>query len=141
MPGRRSKKNVKPIYRIIPVFLSSFIIFEVNRLSFDRTNKQKSYLTNAGTQLRLETIFFSLHKIPLSQLNIFNQANEGFLSHGQTYKQTNRDFYFIYIYHIYSIFNFFSLNIHFRCLNIYFFQDKMFHGSSPIISWNKTLYI
>ena len=37
-----------------------------------------------------------------------------------------------------SIFNFFSLNIHFRCLNIYFFQDKMFHGSNPIISWNKT---
>ena len=46
---------------------------------------------------------------------------------------------YIYIHtYIYSIFNLFSLNIHFRCLNIYFFQDKMFHGSNPIISWNKT---
>ena len=46
---------------------------------------------------------------------------------------------YIYIHtYIYSIFNLFSLNIHFRCLNIYFFQDKMFHGSNPIFSWNKT---
>jgi len=41
--------------------------------------------------------------------------------------------------HLYTVFStFFSLNIHFRCLNIYFFQDKMFHGSNPNISWNKT---
>ena len=46
--------------------------------------------------------------------------------------------YCIYFY-IYIVFStLFSLNIHFRCLNIYFFQDKMFHGSNPIISWNKT---
>ena len=48
-------------------------------------------------------------------------------------------FYIIYMYYIHNVFStFFSLNIHFRCLNIYFFQDKMFHGSNPIISWNKT---
>ena len=46
---------------------------------------------------------------------------------------------YIYIYIVFS--TFFSLNIHFRCLNIYFFQDKMFHGSNPIIIWNKTLCI
>ena len=40
-------------------------------------------------------------------------------------------------HYIYSIFNFFQ----FRCLDIYFFQDKMFHGYNPIISWNKALYI
>ena len=47
----------------------------------------------------------------------------------------------MYIQNIYILFStLFSLNIHFRCLDIYIFflQDKMFHGSNPIISWNKT---
>jgi len=54
-----------------------------------------------------------------------------------TFKYKWMSHLYVYIYNI--VFStFFSLNIHFRCLNIYFFQDKMFHGSYPIISWNKT---
>ena len=33
----------------------------------------------------------------------------------------------------------FSLNIHFRCLNIYFFQDKMFHGSEYILKYHQLM--
>ena len=44
----------------------------------------------------------------------------------------------IYRYRYIVFSTFFSLNIHFRCLNIYFFQDKMFYGSKPIIILNKT---
>ena len=29
----------------------------------------------------------------------------------------------------------------FRCLNIYVFQDKMFDGFNPIISWNIYIFI
>ena len=45
----------------------------------------------------------------------------------------------IYIYIVFS--TFFSLNIYFRCLNIYFFPDKMFMGLTKLSVGIKNIYL
>ena len=141
-PGHRKYRTFMTFIYIRIHKYTYIYIYICTLLSWSDTNcfppdipRSRKYRTYIYTCIHKSTYIyiylyvpFSLDLIQIASLRIFPGA--GNIAHICLYTCIHK--------YIYSIFNFFSLNIHFRCLNIYFFQDKMFYGSNPIISWNKT---